>query len=401
MSISLYWTYNALTRSGQEITATLPGFKKDILQKISQQELYLIEIKPDYRRIFASFLFKKKLSTLSCAVFFEDFHNMLETGVSVVQILSIFKETSKDEALVLRISTLNEELSSGRSLTEALGGLNIFPWIVNVTLSAGERTGRLSEAVGILGQYFRRAYHVQGKIQQALVYPMIVFIVLLIVMFFISLRVIPQLKSLLPNEALHNQVTQGVLFLSFFLQKYTWILLVLVVLGILGVYSWGKKNRIEMQEWMYQWPVLGPVFKESTLVLYLLNLSVLLKSGVPLLEAIGDLNSFEQTPIATHFIQGREYMLGGASFWQAIEQDKFFPKIVSSTIRRAEEMAKIDEYCLILSDYFDKQTNSKVDGLIHTLQPVLLALGGVFLVVVALAFLLPIYGSLTAIAGGN
>ncbi len=377
------------------------GQKKDIVGQLSQQELYVIEIKPDYRRVLVNFLSRRRLSALSSAVFFEDFHNMLETGMNIPQILSIFKETNKDETLLISLLTLQEQLSKGKSLTEALIDLNIFPWIVNITLSAGEKTGRLAESVGTLGQYFRRSYQVQSKIKQALIYPLIVFTLLLAVMFFISLRVIPQLKSFLPIEALHNQTTQGVLFLSFFLQQYAWMLVLAVSLAIFGVYFWGRKNCYCFQERLYNLPVLGTIFKESSLALYLLNLSVLLKSGISLFEAINDLNAFDQTPVATHFMGRRNYMLGGASFWQAIEQDKFFPKMISSTMHRAEEMVKVDEYCLTLADYFFKRTGSQVDGLIHVVQPVLLALGGMFLVVIAFAFLLPIYGSLTTIAGGN
>ncbi|MBI3601270.1 MAG: type II secretion system F family protein [Candidatus Omnitrophica bacterium] len=397
----IYWTYNALTRSGQEVTATLAGDKKDILCQLSRQELSVIEIKLDYRKIFVSLWKNKKLEVLSMAVFFEDFHNMLATGMSLPQILLILKETSKDEVLITMLSTLQEQLRQGQSLTEALAGSNIFPWMVGTTLSAGEKTGKLSEAVDILGQYFRRSHQVQSKMQEALIYPSIVFSLLLAVMFFISFRVIPGLKSLLPMEALHHQTTQWILTLSFLLQQYAWLMAAVIVLGILGIYFLQKKNHYRFQQWLYDWPVLGNILKESSLAIYLLNLSVLLKSGVALLKAIGDLSVLDRTPVAHHFDKSRDYLLGGSSFWQAIEQDKFFPVIISSVLRRAEEMVKVDEYCLSLADYLNRRVASKVDGLIHIIQPTLLALGGVFLVTIALAFLLPIYGSLTTIAGGG
>ena len=64
-------------------------------------------------------------------------------------------------------------------------------------------------------------------------------------------------------------------------------------------------------------------------------------------------------------------------------------------------MVKVDEYCLSLTDYFNRCVNAKVDALLHVVQPALLALGGGFLVMIALGFLLPIYGSLTTIATGQ
>ena len=397
----MHWTYSALTSSGQEVSATVFGSRRDVLQQLSQQQLLVIELKANYQQFFTEVFSRKRLSMLSMAVFFEDFHNMLETGMSLPQALLLLKETSKDSCLVTMLSALEEQLAQGQSLTEALGNLKLFPWIVGVTLSAGEKTGRLSEAVNILGKYFRRSYQVQSKMQQAFVYPIIVFILLLTVMFFISFKVIPQLKSLLPSEAVYNQTTQGVLIFSFFLREYWWIFITGVAMVIFAIHFFRKNNRQRFEQWFYTWPLVGGVMKESALALYLLNLSILLKSGVALLKAMNDLNTFDKTPVAEHFNESREYMLGGASFWQSIEQDNFFPKIIASTLRRAEEMTKVDEYCLSLADFFRKRVDAKVDGLVHIIQPALLAIGGIFLVVIALAFLVPIYGSLTTIAGGN
>ncbi len=396
----MYWRYIALTRSAQEVTASLAGSKEDVLRHLSNQQLCVIEIKPDYKRIFLSALPRRKLSALSLAIFFEDFSNMLETGMNVPQVLLIFKETAKEE-LGSVLLMLEEKIHQGHSLTKSLADLNIFPWIVSTTLLAGERTGRLAGSMNILGKYFRNSYRIQNKMQQILVYPAVVFVVLLVVMLFISLKVIPQLKNLLPTEALHNQITQCVLTGSFLLQQYAWAFVVLIILVFLGVYYFKDKYRYSFQQWLYGWPILGNIVKESTIALYLLNLSVLLKSGVSLLKSLEDLNISEQTPVSKHFLESREYVLGGSSFWQALDQDKFFPAIIPSTFRRAEEMVKVDDYCLSLSEFFDRRVNAKVDGLLQFVQPALLALGGGFLVVIALGFLLPIYGSLTTIATGQ
>ncbi len=396
----MVWTYTALTRWGQEVVATGTGSKKDILQQLSQQQLDLIEIRPDFKKILMSWGPKKRLSALTLATFFEDLHNMLSTGMNIGQSFLILKETSRDYVLVTALSEMEHQLGQGKSLSESLANGHIFPWIVAVTLATGERTGRLIEATGTLGQYFRRSFQVQSKMQQALIYPAIVFTVLLAVMFFVSVRVIPQLKNLLPEQALHHQTTAWVLALSFFLQQYLWILLAGVVFITGGIYFFRQKYRYRFEQWLYQWPVLGDIFKESALALYLLNLSILLKSGVPLIKAIGDLFALDQAPVAHRFACSRDYMLGGVSFWQAIEQDPFFPLMISSTLRRAEEMTKLEEYCLSLVEFFNKRVSSKVEGLIHTIQPALLVFAGLFLVTIALGFLLPIYGSLTTIAGG-
>ena len=93
-------------------------------------------------------------------------------------------------------------------------------------------------------------------------------------------------------------------------------------------------------------------------------------------------------------------MFSGMPFWEAVKMDKFFPLVAIFTLHRGEEMARLDEYCFNLSEYFNKRVTMRVEGLIHFIQPMLLAFGGLFLAAIAFAFLVPVYSSLTKIAGG-
>ncbi len=395
----MHWIYTALDRWGEEITGDISGSKKDVLEKLAGQNIEIIQIAPNYKKMLK--FTNRMMSTRSMASLFNDFHNMMETGMSLLQILSILRETSHDETLTQALLTMEQNLRQGKSLTETFIELKSFPWVVSVALSAGEKAGKLSQVVGSLGAYFQYSSELRAKVKQALVYPLILFFILVSLMLFVSLKIVPQLKDLLPQGALTNQMTQWVLAISLFFQNYLFYLSAFLIVLIACAYYFAKKNSQSYQEWIYRWPMIGSVFKESALALYLLNLSVLLRSGVPLLRGISELNTLDQTPVAHHFQKVRDYVLGGSSFWQSIEHDNFFPKIIPSTLRRAEEMTQIDQYCFSLSEYFQKKLNNRIDGLVHIIQPALLLVGGMFLVVIAVAFLFPIYSSLITIAGGQ
>ncbi len=396
----MYWICTTLNPYGQETVTCMAGRKKDVLNQISAEQNHIIEIKPDYKSYLRNIYRRKELSTLMMAGLFKDFNNMLEVGMSVPQALLILQETSQDEMMRQMLSNIQISLQQGQSLTETFINTKSFPWIVSVSLSAGERTGKLSQTIDTLGKYFQQSYQVQSKIRQALVYPLIVILVLVSLMLFMSLKVVPQLKNLLPDNALHNPTTQCLLIFSFLIQHYFWFLVLGFVFFIAGVIYLRKSKLIDLENCLYRLPVIGGIIKESSLALYLLNLSVLLKSGVPLLKSIHDLSHLNQTVVAKHFSKVGNYLLGGSSFWQAIAEDQFFPRVIPATFRRAEEMAKIDEYSFSLSEFFQKRINAKIDALMDIIQPILLIVGGLFLVLIAVGFLLPIYGSLSAVAGG-
>jgi type II secretory pathway component PulF len=119
-----------------------------------------------------------------------------------------------------------------------------------------------------------------------------------------------------------------------------------------------------------------------------------------LLRAIEDLYTTSPNPVSRRFLKCRDFMLSGMPFWEAVQKDAFFSSAVIFTLRRGEEMARLDEYSFNLSEYFNKRVAIKVDRSIQLIQPLFLVLGGLFLVMIASAFLVPIYGSLTKIAGG-
>lgn len=371
------------------------------MQLLARDHLTVIEIKPAYLRMFKHFLPRRGLSVSSLSVFFQDLANLLESGMSVSQALMILKDAGRENLIAEMVADIEQKLAEGESLSQALAAFKHMPWIVPVALSSGEKAGRLGDSVRMLGGYFANYDQLHHKLRQALIYPFIVFILLVAVMLFVSMRVLPQLRGLLPVEAEHNQMTRCILAFSSLLQQHLGVMIVLGALLAVFINCFRQKYPDQFQLYLYRCPLLGRLLKESALSLYFLNLAVLLKSGVSLIRSIGELQVLDHSLVARHFSLTREYMLGGVSFWQAIEKDKFFPVTVSVTLRRAEEMARLDEYCHSLSELYKRQVNSAMEALIQLVQPVLLAMGAGFLVVIALAFLLPIYGSLTTMAAGQ
>jgi type IV pilus assembly protein PilC len=332
--------------------------------------------------------------------FFSDFHNLFITGMNMNQIIDSLKVTSSDKMLQDILPKVLEGMNEGESLAQALMSTEKFPWIVYSTIQAGERSGRLKESVNMLAQYFKNSSEMKGKLGNALFYPIVVFIFLFVVMFFISYKVVPKLQGLLPQDALTEPSTVFVLTLTKILQTTGPIFLILIVIGSGLLIHYLQKDKKKLESFLYQLPLLGSLFKEGALAMYFLNLSVLLKSGSPLIKAINQMDETASTMVSRKFATCRDYMLGGLSFWESLQMEAFFPKEVVLTLRRGEEAGKIAEYCSNLSEYFFRRVQDSIERILNLIQPLFLIVGGLFLMVLALAFLIPIYGSLSKIAGG-
>ncbi len=395
-----HWKYQALNAQGQDVRGSLSATKQEIMAYIKVHQLELIDLQPDFVLFFEKFYQMKRLSVKTLTAFFEDLSNMQQTGLSLTQMLLSLRDSTQDVTLAHVIDVLRDKIEEGLSLADAFRKTNTFPWIVILTIKSGEQSGKLEASYQLLAQYFKRQAEIRHKLHEALTYPSIVFCLLISVMMYVGLNVIPKLKQLLPDTARLKGTASIVIAMSVCLQKHFILLLVIpVILLTVGIFVLRKNQRIYDMV-IYRIPLMGRIKKETDLAFYFLNLSILLRNGVPLIKCINDLNALNVSIISRHVYQCRDYLFGGMPLWEALKTDPIFSSVVIFTIRRGEEMTRLPEYVSNLSGYFNKRVHDRVDQMVMLIQPALLLLGGVFLIIIAFAFLIPVYGSLTQIAGG-
>ena len=396
----MYWKYQTITRTGAEIMGTFKGSKDQVLTWLEDKSLKIVYLKPDYSAILKSLIYSKRLSSNVLAEFFDDFQNMYKTGISINEILASLKETTQSDVLIKILEEMEEQLTKGSSLTEAIKSAGYFPWIVTLTIAAGEKAGRLPEVMYVLAEYFKRQAEIKSRILKASVYPIIVLLIMVGVLMYISIYVIPKLENLLPSQALNNYSTRAVLGISVIIKNFWWLILVIPVVLFVLYLKLQNSTKTRITEYYYKFPVIGSIAKESEISIFFLNLAVLQKSGIPILDALNSLYKSNKSYLANKFLVCRDYILGGLSFWEAMGNDHFFPRIIAFTIRKGEEMAKLDEYYMKIADYYSKRVNRKIDTVINLIQPMLLVTCAGFLILIAFSFIGPIYGNLTNIAGG-
>lgn len=335
----------------------------------------------------------RTLSKIELAQFFQDTKNMLITGMSVGQILDSLTETADSPGLKHILSGISLRVRQGSGLADACAESAGMPKIALSVLRAGEKSGRLSEALLLLNAYYDRELHFEHKLKQALVYPTIMFVVLLGALIFISITVMPRITTLMPAEsATHAHLNA---LSPAYLSVGIGVVFFFIISTVTAVFCFrGAEPRI------YKVPFIGKIKKDKDIAVFLSSLVILLKGGIGALTALDEAGAVHQSPVSDRFLISKKYMLSGLGFGDAVGLDPFFPSMVAKTIKKGEDLGLLDEYCQNLADYYAKRFESKINSCIHLIQPVMLLVGGVFLSTMALGFLAPIYANLSVIAGG-
>ncbi len=391
----MYWKMEAFTAKRTAITQTIEGSLEDVKNQATVYGLEILSISPDYMALIKSIYHSRKLSSSVMAAFFNDFAEMQKGGLSINDALNSLSETTSNTILKEALRQIGNFINDGRSMEEAFENTKIFPKIVTVTISAAEKTGNVSELLGLLSKYYTFKTENKNKIIKSLIYPGIVLCMLSGLSVFISITLVPQLKSFLPPSANNNLSATILIGYSYFIKEYWWAVILGFGIAIFCIkYLWDH-NREKLMEGIYSIPVIGNFMKNIELSQVFLNLFVYQKSGVNIIQALTNINQANKTYITDKLIVIRGLIFKGASLGDAFKQDKFFPPFVCQNLIKGQVSGTLTKYFEYIYKYYDTKTKESTATMIAIVEPMLMVLAASFLLMMVCAFILPIYTNMS------
>jgi type IV pilus assembly protein PilC len=396
----MYWKMEALTAKRTEIIQTIEGNLEDVKTQAAVYGLEILDIKPDYRAFVKSIFENRKLSSSLMAVFFNDFADMQKCGLSVNEAINTLYETTSNTVLKEALRKISNFINDGRSLEESFDNTRIFPKIVSVSLSAAEKTGNIPELLNVLAQYYKFKYENNKKITKSLIYPGVVFCMLSGLSVFISINLVPQLKTFLPPSADKSLSATILIGYADFIKNYWWAVILFLVWLILGIkYLWDH-NREKLMEALFSIPLLGDLIKNIELANVFLNLYVYQKSGVNIIETITNIHQANRTYITEKLILIRDRIFKGASLGEAFKQDRFFPAFIYQNLTKGQVSGYLPQYLERIYKFYDIKTKDSIEAMIAMVEPSLLVMSALFLLMIVCTFILPIYTNMNQIGTG-
>ncbi len=398
----MHYRYSVLSETGNEIKGLELGSYQEIRKRLKEKNYYILSLEVDFFKSIRFALEKKTIKPQTLAVFFEDLVNMLKTGIAMNEAVSALQESSVEPLLSKALSGIEYDLANGFSLAKAFEKTKVFPWLVINMLKVGEKSGSLEQVFDDLAKYYSREAEFLSSLKSAVIYPIVVFCMLVGIMFYVSSNVIPHLEALLPIRGNAYFSTRVLLFLSHFLKDFWFVCILFPIAGIF-IYSRFKKSSIEkVASFYYKIPLVGSIAKDAAFSTLFSNLAVLQRNGINIAEALSLIEETTSYQFLSKKIQKlKDFIASGLSFWQALEKDPFFPSFIYYSIRKGEEMGRLDEYLTSLSRYYFDKVSRRIGVLLSFIQPLLLIFCAAFLLFVVSAFIMPVYSNLSNIAGGN
>lgn len=339
---------------------------------------------------------KKKVKLEEIYVFADQFSTLLDAGVPLISSLSILAQQIENKHFRFIIDKIIRDVNGGDTLTRALSKYpDVFSNLFVSMVRAAEKGGNMARVLKQLSNYLQEQYNLEKKIKAAIVYPRFVFFFFLSVLLVIIFGLVPKFKSIF--ESFNAQLpipTQVLINLSHFATNHL-ILEVAVIVTVIFLYSQFKKTtpgRYFLDRIKINLPVIGDLILKSALSKFSRTLSILMQSGVSLVEC---LNIAGETAQNIYIIQAlkevKQGVVAGSSLHKNLHQNPIFPILLVKMVMVGEQSGALDKMLLKVSEIYDAHVDSKISGLSSIIEPALMAGLGVVALVVIVALYLPIF----------
>jgi general secretion pathway protein F len=329
--------------------------------------------------------------------FTQQLATLLGAGQPLDRALGILLELPEDALAKRTITDIRDAVRGGASLSTALERQHgTFSRLYVNMVRAGEAGGSLHETLQRLAEYLERSHALKNRVINALIYPIIVFVIVGGSLLFLLGYVVPQFAAMYDSlDAEIPLVTRMVLGISLFVRDWWWILLALPVLALVWL---DRKRRdpafrAKLDAWLLERRFIGPLVAKLETARLARTLGTLLKNGVPLLTALGiGRNVLGNRALVDAVEAAADEVKNGIGLSAALGRSKRFPRLAVQMIQVGEESGALDGMLLKTADTYEQQTGLELDRLLAALVPAVTIFLAIVIGIVIMAVLIPIYG---------
>ncbi|MCG3117792.1 MAG: type II secretion system F family protein [Candidatus Manganitrophus sp. SA1] len=305
---------------------------------------------------------------------------MLRSGLTLLQCLEETIKTTSKPRFAAALARMSRAIQAGKSFSQSMaeeGGA--FPPIVIKLIESAEASGEMDVVLDQLAVYLDRKAQVRANLLTSLTYPSVVLLVTIGVVTFLVVKVIPRFaRFFATRQVTLPWSTQFLLDLAGFVNRYG----LFIVAGLLLVFSSGvaaymnPRGRPILDRGLLMLPIVGKLLKAGAMVHFGRTLSILLRSGVTLLESLQIVQGIiGNRAMAGCIERAAEQILGGRDLAAGLRHP-VIPPLVPQVVAVGERTGALVHVLEELGQFYDRQLQSLTKQMSALIEPVLIIIIG-------------------------
>ncbi|MBU1007815.1 type II secretion system F family protein [Candidatus Dependentiae bacterium] len=349
-----------------------------------------------FRKKSAKRIFLQKTQTSPPDLFYH-LSILLEGGIPLVQALQLTQNYTGSSRQQNEVESTIRAIERGSSFADAMASrMPFFSSLMIQIIRSGERANKLTESCKTLSIYLTRKQETIRNLKQAALLPAITLMFSIAIIISLFLFVIPQFQPMLiersntlpPSTRLIFSISQTLR------SEQSKFIIIFGLIVILGTTRFSRNKIMFPTRLILRLPLVGRLVVLVNLTQFAQTLSLLLKSGVPLIESLhlaGDCCTNQHLrglvkKINVHVEAGSSLHLACLSV-----DTHYFPASLLAAIKVGEQTGKLESMLDKGAQLLETQLQSHLQTIISMAQPILLIITGLIISFLLLSIYLPLF----------
>ena len=320
---------------------------------------------------------------------------LLQAGIPLAQSMNALIEQCSVPDLEATFRDVREKLTQGLSFAESLAyHPEYFPDLYVNMVKAGEASGNLDGVLHRLADYLQRQAQIRNKVGAALAYPIVMILVGIVIIVILMAFVVPKILKVVERAGQTVPLPTRIMkTMADFLGSY-WLL---ILAGLVGL---AVLHRVLMRRHEYRFgfdkfklriPVIGDLFRKTAVSRFAVATSTLLKSGVPVLDAlkiVKDIVNNEVLASVLDTVQKR--IVEGTDISTPLKKSGVFPPVVGYMIAVGEQSGQLEEMLDQVAAAYDEEVEVQTQKVTSLMEPLIIVAMALVVGFIVISIMLPI-----------
>ena len=328
------------------------------------------------------------LSRRDLKLFAISLSRLLAGGIPILKALEAMEGSAKRLALKNFLRTTGENIRQGMGLKEALEGTGAMPGFLPQMIHAGAMSGTVPAVLEEIAGYVEKEETLRRKILEAATYPAFILLMGAVTLGVLLRSVIPKLAAVYQDFGAELPMpTQMVLAASAgfpaFCAAFTGIALILAFFAV--------KKREAVLALLHKTPFFGGFLKTCALIQFSRLLSLLLASGITVLEALAIAAATFPGFLEQGISRLAEGLAGGRGFSNCLAPVVWMDDLSKMIVASGEESGRLPESFAQIARDSEARLECQVQIFVKLLEPALILAIGLVVGFVVIGTVLPIF----------
>lgn len=397
---NIRYRYKVRDKKGNITDGKLDALSKlDVHSFLMNQGYDVLSIEEDelFNKLGLVQLVTRPMKDKDLNFFLTQLSTYIKAGIPLIDAINILAKQARDRKIRNLYQRLVFELTTGETFSEALNKQGpVFPKLLINMVKTSELTGNLTGVLDDMADYYKTIDENRKQIISAMTYPVVIFIIAIVVLVYIILFVVPEFTDMYAQIGSElPPITVMIVKMSDFLAANL-LYVILVIIAIFTILSILYKNvttfRYFVQRTLMHIPVIKNVIIYKEVIMFTKTFASLINYDVFITDSMEILGKVTSNEIYKNLIRDAVINLSnGNGVSPAFKDNWAFPPIAYEMLLTGERTGRLGAMMAKVAEYYNTEQKNLIAQLKSLIEPVMIIFLAVIVGIVLLAVVVPMF----------